>query len=135
MLKQFTIYNDAGTILGSGQVLQEDLELQLANYPADSHLIEEASDPSTDIVDVVNNTVLKNQKPPEPERVKSYLESRYELYPGINEQLDMLWHSMDRGDIPKAEPFYSRIKAVKLAYPKDGSASPDSVVVIDGDAV
>jgi hypothetical protein len=33
MLKSFTIYDAAGTILSSGHVLAEDLPLQLANYP------------------------------------------------------------------------------------------------------
>lgn len=47
-----------------------------------------------------------------------YTKKRIEAYPGIEDQLDMLWHSMDIGDLPKAEPFYSKIKAVKDSYPK-----------------
>ena len=31
---------------------------------------------------------------------------------------DMLWHAMDDGLIPKIEPLYSEIKAVKDKYPK-----------------
>jgi hypothetical protein len=30
----------------------------------------------------------------------------------------MLWHAMDDGLIPKIEPMYSEIKAVKEQYPK-----------------
>jgi len=30
----------------------------------------------------------------------------------------MLWHAMDDGIIPKIEPLYSEIKAVKDAHPK-----------------
>lgn len=134
MLKSFTIYDQLGNILSSGQVLAEDLPLQLTNYPG-AYLLEEASDPAKDIIDTINKTVLKNQKPPEPEKIKSYAESRNELYPDVTEQLDMLWHSMDRNEIPKAEPFYSYIKAIKDAYPKNGTVPPDSVVVISGDSV
>jgi hypothetical protein len=134
MLKSFTIYDAAGTILSSGHVLAEDLPLQLANYP-DAYLIEEESDPSTDKIDTVNKTVLKNQKLPEPEPVKLYDENRAKLYPPTHEQLDMLWHAMDNGTMAKAEPFYSYIKAVKSAYPKDNSAPQDSVTIIPADNI
>lgn len=39
-------------------------------------------------------------------------------YRPIEEQLDMLWHAMDQGSIPKAEPFYSTLQAVKQQSPK-----------------
>jgi hypothetical protein len=39
-------------------------------------------------------------------------------YPDIAEQLDMLWHAMDDGTIPRIEPMYSQIKAVKDGNPK-----------------
>lgn len=48
-----------------------------------------------------------------------YLVLRHENYPPIEEQMDMLWHAMDNGDLPKAEPFYSSIKAVKEKFKKD----------------
>jgi hypothetical protein len=41
----------------------------------------------------------------------------------------MLWHAMDDHHLPRVEPFYSRIKAVKDAYPKDNSVVPGSVVI------
>ena len=41
----------------------------------------------------------------------------------------MLWHAMDRQEIARAEPFYSRLKAVKDAYPKDNSVVPGSVLI------
>jgi len=47
-----------------------------------------------------------------------YGKRRASDYPAIADQLDALWHSMDRGDLPKAEPFYSSIKAIKDRYPK-----------------
>lgn len=60
-------------------------------------------------------------------------------YPSIESQLDMLWHSMDSGQFPKSEPFYSTIKEIKLNKPKtepmveipgvtDQEASPDTQV-------
>lgn len=39
-------------------------------------------------------------------------------YPAIGEQLDMLYHAMDSGEIPKATDWYDAIKAVKDAHPK-----------------
>lgn len=43
-------------------------------------------------------------------------------YPPIEEQMDALWHAMDRGDIAKVEPMYSQIKAVKDKFPKSTQA-------------
>jgi hypothetical protein len=39
-------------------------------------------------------------------------------YPAIGEQLDALWHAMDRGDLPKVPEFYDPIKEVKDRHPK-----------------
>lgn len=47
---------------------------------------------------------------------------RAEAYPTLTEQLDMLWHAMNNGSIPKAEPFFSRIQEVKDQYPKSGES-------------
>lgn len=43
---------------------------------------------------------------------------RIKKYPKIDEQLDMLWHAMDSGEIPKATEWYDRIKEVKESIPK-----------------
>lgn len=45
-------------------------------------------------------------------------------YPAITEQLDALWHAMDAGSLPRAEPFYSDLLAVKRKYP-DLSGTPE----------
>lgn len=37
----------------------------------------------------------------------------------------MLWHSMNEGSAAKIEPFYSSIKAVKDAFPKDANLQED----------
>lgn len=43
---------------------------------------------------------------------------RQQEYPSIGDQLDMLWHGMDDGTIPKVTSFYDAIKEVKDKYPK-----------------
>lgn len=50
--------------------------------------------------------------------VRDYANARKKEYPSVEEQIDMLWHSMNDGLIPKSEPFYSRIKEVKDKFPK-----------------
>lgn len=48
----------------------------------------------------------------------SYSDLRRASYPSTGEQLDSLWHAMDDGILPKVEPFFSRILAVKQTHPK-----------------
>ena len=48
----------------------------------------------------------------------TYVTDRKGEYPSIADQLDMLWHSMDDGQMPRIEPFYSTIADVKKKYPK-----------------
>jgi hypothetical protein len=48
----------------------------------------------------------------------AYVTNRKDEYPSIADQLDMLWHSMDDGQMPRIEPFYSTIADVKKKYPK-----------------
>ncbi|MBF8688051.1 MULTISPECIES: hypothetical protein [Pseudomonas] len=52
------------------------------------------------------------------EHKSDHAKARATDYPAIEEQLDMLWHAMDQGTMPKAEPFYSTIRRVKQQYPK-----------------
>ena len=40
-------------------------------------------------------------------------------YPPIGDQLDMLWHAIDNGTLNKTSDFYTAIKAVKDAHPKE----------------
>ena len=47
-----------------------------------------------------------------------YQRDRVKTYPSIGDQLDMLWHAMDSGVLPKYEPFYDAIKNVKDQFPK-----------------
>ena len=49
-----------------------------------------------------------------------YINQRKNAYPEIGDQLDMLWHTMDK-DMElqhKFYDFYQTIKKVKVAYPK-----------------
>ena len=48
----------------------------------------------------------------------TYRDYRRAAYPTTGEQMDMLWHAMNTGAMPKVEPFYGSIKAVKEKYPK-----------------
>ena len=49
---------------------------------------------------------------------REYQRVRATQYPSIADQLDMLWHAMDTGALPKVDSFYDAIKAVKDANPK-----------------
>ena len=55
----------------------------------------------------------------EPEQ-SNYAEQRRNAYPEIGDQLDMLWHSIDKDPQLKSKyfDFYEAIKAVKVKYPK-----------------
>jgi hypothetical protein len=50
---------------------------------------------------------------------KKYAEDRATAYPSITDQLDMLWHAMDTGEIPKSTIFYDINKSIKDKYPKE----------------
>lgn len=47
-----------------------------------------------------------------------YAPLRHKAYPSVEDQLDMIWKSMDSGQAPIIEPFYSRVRSVKIRYPK-----------------
>jgi hypothetical protein len=51
-----------------------------------------------------------------------YINQRRNAYPEIGDQLDMLWHSIDKDPQLKSKyfDFYEAIKAVKVKYPKNG---------------
>ena len=47
-----------------------------------------------------------------------HTERRAAEYPPVEEQLDMLWHAMNQGHMPKAEPFFSTLQQIKQQHPK-----------------
>jgi hypothetical protein len=53
------------------------------------------------------------------ESVNEYQLPRKRSYPSIGDQLDMLWHAIDNGTLNKTSDFYTAIKAVKDAHPKE----------------
>ena len=60
-----------------------------------------------------------NEMANEPEQ-SQYAQQRRNAYPEIGDQLDMLWHTMDKDNElqHKFYDFYQTIKKVKVAYPK-----------------
>ena len=52
----------------------------------------------------------------------AYVSQRASAYPSIGDQLDMLWHSIDKNPALKSEyfEFYEAIKSVKVKHPKNG---------------
>ena len=49
---------------------------------------------------------------------RQYQRERHDLYPGIREQLDLLWHAIDNDTLDKTSDFYTKLKKVKDANPK-----------------
>jgi hypothetical protein len=47
--------------------------------------------------------------------------ARKSEYPSMEDQLDLLWHAMDAGEIPVATKFYGLISGIKKKYPKPNS--------------
>ena len=62
-----------------------------------------------------------NEMANEPEQ-SDYAQARKNSYPEIGDQLDMLWHSIDKDPELKTKyfDFYEAIKAVKVKHPKNG---------------
>ena len=60
-----------------------------------------------------------NEMANEPEQ-SNYAQQRRSAYPEIGDQLDMLWHTMDKDNElqHKFYDFYQTIKKVKVAHPK-----------------
>ena len=60
-----------------------------------------------------------NEMANEPEQ-SQYAQQRRNSYPPVGDQLDMLWHTMDKDNElqHKFYDFYQTIKKVKVAYPK-----------------
>lgn len=53
--------------------------------------------------------------------------SREKEFPELKEQLDLLWHSIDRGFLgeqAKQSPFYIKLKEIKDKYPKGSERRP-----------
>ena len=60
-----------------------------------------------------------NEMANEPEQ-SQYAEQRRNAYPEIGDQLDMLWHTMDKDEKLQGKyfDFYQTLKTVKVKFPK-----------------
>ena len=49
-----------------------------------------------------------------------YIEQRKNAYPPVGDQLDMLWHTIDKDEKLQGKyfDFYQTLKTVKIKYPK-----------------
>lgn len=52
------------------------------------------------------------------QQLQEVLLTRKLTYPSLSDQFDMLWHSMDKNESLRIEPFYSSIKEIKDKNPK-----------------
>lgn len=68
--------------------------------------------------DIRKFVVTGNDNLVEVEQEPEWATRRRKSYPSVGEQMDMLWHAMNEGALPKVEPFFSEIKSVKENYPK-----------------
>jgi hypothetical protein len=111
MNKNFVIYNVQGQILRTGYCPEEAFDLQAKENEL---IIEATACCSKDSVNPQTGEIIEGCNPSlsggpvlsgEPISTRLSTES----------QLDLLWQAMDAGTFPKAEPFYSAIKAQKEA--------------------
>ena len=57
---------------------------------------------------------------PDPNYIPPYGARRFNSYPQLNDQLDMLWHELNtNGSITADGEWFTAIKAVKDAHPKE----------------
>ena len=123
-MKHFVIYNAAGEILRTGQVPDMGFPRQAQDG---EFILEGEADAEKDSVDPATKAVIPGGKHIPVDM--DYRKARAVEYPSVEQQLDSLWHAMHQGLLPKIEPMYSHILAVKTAYPKDNSVEPGSVVI------
>jgi len=110
MNKKFVVYDAAGNILRTGNCPARDLMGQAGEG---EHVIEGEACCINDAVDPKHKTVVKNGCVVKHEQGPGGVPKGSGLSTAV--QLDLLWQAMDAGTFPKAEPFYSAIKAQKEA--------------------
>ena len=94
----------------------------------DELVIEGVADITTDTICKKTHVVLPNTRII-PKVFVEYSEARAKNYPSITEQLDMLWHGMNSGQIPKVDEFFNSIKVVKDTFPKGNMVEEDSLLI------
>ncbi|MFN9476464.1 hypothetical protein [Acidovorax sp.] len=120
-MPKFAIHNSDGDILRMISCPVEHIARQVQD--GEQYLECEAHD--WDRIDMETMQVIPM---PEPgvivDESPAYVQQRRALYPSVESQLDLLYHAMDRGEIPKAEAFFNTLKTIKEAVPKDGTTGP-----------
>lgn len=109
MNKEFVIYDSTGRILRTGNCPQEDWSLQANEgeliIEAQACCVGDSVCPHTHVVIEGGAAPVEPVAPPVAQPTMLSTEA----------QLDLLWQAMDAGTFPRAEPFYSAIKAQKEA--------------------
>lgn len=109
MNKKFVIYDSTGAILRTGECPVSDWNKQAGEgeliIEAEACCVNDAVCPHTHLV------IEGGATPPEPVAPTPAAPAGL----SVATQLDLLWQAMDAGTYPKAEPFYSAIKATKAA--------------------
>lgn len=111
MNKDYVIHDAEGEIIRIGSCPEEELPLQVFEG---EHLVEGVACCIKDAVNPATGEIIPGgrkrplttggERPPAPAAPMP-----------VEQQLDLLWQAMDAGTFPKAEPFYSAIKAAKDA--------------------
>lgn len=125
----FAIYDSTGAVLRTGNVPEHALELQAQE--GESLYVGDVG--PYDRIDMETGEPVAGAPPALPTTVPipEYVQERAAAYPSVEQQLDWLWHAMDDGTLPKAEPFYGQIAAVKSNFPKTIDTSDGSEQTIE----
>ena len=117
-MNHFAVLDASGQVIRTGQCPPEEHDAQVGEgetlHVGDVQLGSRRL-AGTDLF--VTPTPLSPLNAPMPRA--PYAVRRAAAYPSLEQQLDDLWHAMESGALPRAEPFYSRILAVKQAHPKE----------------
>lgn len=101
----YIVVND-GVVVAGGRTQKEF-------WPAGAIAVEQLPRPHDGVIRYDGGRYVYLDAPPPPiER------QRARSYPPIGDQLDAIWHAMDQGLLPKIEPMYSSVLAVKQKLPK-----------------
>lgn len=114
-MKFYIVVDAENMVIGTGSFFHDDelpSFLDCAVHVVDSPVQNFVSEKK---LKFENNQIIEIDLPTLPVAVEVL---RARNYPSIGDQLDMIWHAMNNGELQKIEPFYSEIKAVKDAYPK-----------------
>lgn len=76
--------------------------------------------PSTELIYKGNKYSSKDFFKFYKENIQDYKEKRKEMYPNIEEQIDMIFHALEEGKLDKSSIFYKTIAKIKKDIPKKG---------------